>query len=147
MQTRMNVQQEGTIVSTTVLILPAASDVVALMDTWEMEWHVLVSQLPLFIYLTYTLLTSNHSVYWTPAWISNFAFENHLRSACCHVWGAELGTVSESESECWKSWRSGTRSDSSIADMLQKSRCCKSTFLLSPLEDKWGKDIFNTSRV
>ena len=37
MQTRMNVQQEGTIVSTTVLILPAASDVVALMDTREME--------------------------------------------------------------------------------------------------------------
>ena len=28
----MNVQQEGTIVSTTALILPAASDVVALMD-------------------------------------------------------------------------------------------------------------------
>lgn len=63
MQTRMNVQQEGTIVSTTVLILPAASDVVALMDTREIELHVLVSQVPLFIYLTYTLLTSNHSVY------------------------------------------------------------------------------------
>ena len=45
----MNVQQEGTIVSTTVLILPAAFDVVALMDTREMEWHVLVSQVPLFI--------------------------------------------------------------------------------------------------
>lgn len=37
MQTRMNVQQEGTIVGTTVLILPAASDVVALMDTREIE--------------------------------------------------------------------------------------------------------------
>lgn len=46
-----------------------------------------------------------------------------------------------------KRWHLGTRSDSSIADMLQKSRCCKSTFFLSPLEDKWGKDIFNTSRV
>ena len=33
----MNVQQEGTIVSTTVLILLAASDVVALMDTREIE--------------------------------------------------------------------------------------------------------------
>ena len=56
MQTRMNVQQEGTIVSTTVLTLLAASDVVALMDTREIEWHVLVSQVPLFIYLMYTLL-------------------------------------------------------------------------------------------
>ena len=37
MQTRMNVLQEGTIVSTTVLILLAASDVVALMDTREIE--------------------------------------------------------------------------------------------------------------
>ena len=36
-KTRMNVQQEGTIVSTTVLILPAAFDVLALMDTREME--------------------------------------------------------------------------------------------------------------
>lgn len=148
MQTRMNVQQEGTIVSTTVLILLAASDVVALMDTREIEWHVLVSQVPLFIYLTYTLLTSNHSVYWTPTWISNIAFENHLRSAFCHVWGDRIGNGIGVGIGMLK--KADVRVlDPTVASLTcyKKSRCCKSTFLLSPLEDKWGKYIFNTSRV
>lgn len=43
-------------------------------------------------YLSHVHFTSsNHSVYWTPAWISNIAFENHLRSALCHVWGDRIG--------------------------------------------------------
>lgn len=141
MQTRMNVQQEGTIVSTTVLILLAASDVVALMDTREIEWHVLVSQVPLFIYLTYTLL------------LAITVSIKHLRGYQTLLWKSlKVGALSCLRGQNWewyrsrnrnaeKSWRSGTRSDSSIADMLQKSRCCKSTFLLFPLEDKWGKYI------
>ena len=147
MQTRMNVQQEGTIVSTTVLILLAASDVVALMDTREIEWHVLVSQVPLFLYLTYTLL------------LAITVSIEHLRgyqTLPLKITEGRRSVMSEGQNWEWyrsrnrnaeKSWRSGTRSDSSIADMLQKSRCCKSTFLFSPLEDKWGKYIFNTSRV